>query len=427
MRLPWQKTVPAQSEVERIPPTVELPAVSNATGLKLTDIEELSAAFGIVNSLAGPVVNERTAMKVSVVYACTRLIAGAIAGLPATVYRETGNGREKDGGHPLSPLLNLQPTPTYSAALFWEFVTTSMLLRSAGYAVILRDGLGAPVELLPLPYSKVIVESKAGRLLYAVELDGVWRGFDQDDILHFPGFGFDGVRSLSVIQHGALNSVGLAIAMEQYSSEFFKNGAHQDVAIIKNSKWDPEDMENFRTAYHQTYGGIGKGKYPLTVSKGFDIKELSVNAEDAQLLESRKFQITDIARAFGLPGFMVNDTEKNTSWGTGIAETGLAFIRYTLAPHLQRFEQELNRKLFMRTPWFMEFNTAGLMRGTTKERYDAYKIALGGSNVPGWTAVNEVRRVENLPPVDDPAYDKPYMPPQGAISTINTGGNGNAQ
>lgn len=383
-------------------------AISNdATGINLSDIEELSSSLGIVNSMAGPVVNSRTATQLAIVYACTRLISGAIASLPLPIYKD-GDVREKAVGHPVSSLLNLQPTPVYSAAMYWEHVTSQMLLGGDSHALILRDGMGQPTEFLPL--NNMQPEKIDGRLVYFVELEGVWRGFDQGEVLHFPGFGFNGLKSLSVIQHAARNSIGLGIVMEQYSSQFFKDGAHQSLAIVKNGKWDAEDQENFRQAYGRVYGGMAKSNLPLTISKALEIKELSVNAADSQLLEGRKFQITDIARAFGLPGFMVNDSDRSTTWGTGMAEISLGFIRYTLQPHLNRFQQELNRKLFLNTPYFVEFNTAGLLRGTTKERYEAYGKALGGSNVPGFMAINEVRKIENLPPIHDAIYDQPYDP-----------------
>ena len=390
------------------------PALAQAAGdsaisneLKLSDIEELSQALGIVNSMAGPVVNAKTAMTLSIVYACTRLISGAIASLPLPVYQD-GDVRTKATGHPLAPLLNLQPTATYSAALFWERITAYVLLKGDAHVLIIRNGLGEITELLPIDVTHV--ENMSGRLVYFVQLDGTTRGFDQGEILHFSGFGFNGLKSLSVIQHAANNSIGLAMVMEQYSSQFFKDGAHQSLAIIKNGKWEAEDQENFRNAYNRVYGGVDKSNLPLTISKALDIKELSVNAADSQLIEGRKFQITDIARAFGLPGFMVNDSEKSTTWGTGMAEISLGFIRYTLQPHLNRFQQELNRKLFLNTPYFVEFNTAGLLRGTTQQRYEAYGKALGGSNVPGFKSINEVRKLENLPPLANPIYDQPYDP-----------------
>lgn len=409
MRLFGKKNQQINDEPVRQDPVINAPVVRNDATLTLNDIEELGDALGIVNSMAGPVVNAKTAMKLAIVYACTRLIAGAIATMPLPVFAKTASGREKDSAHPLAPLLNLQPTPLMSAAMFWETITAAMLLHGDGFAVIFRDAFGQPAEFLPVSPTAVQVEQRGNRLVYFMMIDEKWRGFDQDDILHFAGFGFNGTRSLSVVKHAAVNSIGLAMAMEHFSSDFFQNGAHQDVAVIKQGTWKPEDKAAFREAWGKTYGGIDKKKLPLTIDKSMDIKQLSVNAEDSQLLESRKFQIVDIARAFGLPSFMVNETEKSTSWGSGIAEIGLAFIRYTLQPHLVRFEQELNRKLFLRSNHFVEFNTAGLMRGTLKERNEAYKSALGGSNVPGYIAPDEVRKLENLPPLGG-VYAVPYHP-----------------
>lgn len=386
-----------------------LPVVQNES-IPVSNIEELGEALGIVSSLAGPVVNSRTSMQLSVVYACARLISGAMASMPLPIYRSEGEGRTKDSGHAVLPLLNLQPTPLMSAAMFWEFVTSSMLIEGDGFAVIMRDSLGDPVEFLPVNPTQVHVEQKNGRLLYVIYMDGVYRGFDQDDILHFAGFGFNGTRSLSVVKHAAIQSIGLAMAMEQFSADFFKSGAHQDVAIIKEGKWDKDDQENFRDAWARTYGGIQNRKKPLTIGKGLDIKQLSVNAEDSQLLGSREFENVNLCTAFGIPAWMVNQGNKLTAWGSGMAEVGLAFVRYTLTPHTNRFQQELNRKLFLRTPFFVEFNSAGLMRGTLKERNEAYKSALGGSNVPGYLAINEVRRIENYVRLENPIYDEPYDP-----------------
>lgn len=393
------------------PAAVAPPAVRNENdGRALESIEELSDIMGIVSSIAGPVVNSRTAMRVSIVYACTRLIAGAMATMPIHIFRDSPTGRARDPGHPVSALFSLQPTPLMSAAMFWEYVTASMLLEGDGFAVIMRDAFGEPTEFLPLSPLAVTVRRRGNRLLYAVQMDDGYRGFDQDDMLHFAGFGFNGERSLSVIKYAAVNSIGLNMAMEQFSGEFFRTGAHQDVAIIKDSKWDAADQEAFREAWARTYGGIGNRKKPLTIGKGLDIKQLSINAKDSQLIESRQFENLNIATAFGIPGFMVNQGEKVTAWGSGMAELGLAFIRYTMSPHIVRFEQELNRKLFLRRPEFAEFVTAGLMRGTLKERNEAYKSALGGSNVPGYMAINEVRRLENMPRIENPVYDQPYDP-----------------
>ena len=387
----------------------ELSSVKNE--IKLSDIEGMSEILGISSSISGYSVSSSSSMKVSVVFACVRLIAGAIAQMPVHVYSENGGSRARKKNIE-SHLLSVEPSPLFSAATFWEYVTAKMLLNGDGYAVILRDKNGRPEELLPINPDDIDTDKKNGRLNYYVTIENEIYGFDQDDMLHFPGFGFDGEKSLSVIQWGAKNAIGLEIAMEDYSGEFFKNGAHQSVAIHKEGKWDSKDKEDFRQSYVKTYGGVGNKKYPLVLDKTVKIQELSISPGDSQLLESREFQITDIARAFGVASFLVNQEQKTTSFGSGVGEISLSFLRYTISPHQNRFEQEINRKLFKRGNSFAEFQTGGLLRTTTKDRYEAYGKALGGSQVPGFMSQNEVRKMENLPPIDDPLYEKPYHPAQ---------------
>jgi HK97 family phage portal protein len=406
----WSDKTPAK--VERTEPVLEqFPAINNAadTSVSITDIDRMADLFGITPSIAGPVVTPKTSMKVAIVFACVRLIAGAIAQMPLHVFTNKDNGeRERDGGNIIAKLLSLQPTTMWSAATFWEYLVTCMLLHGDGFAIILRDRFGQPEEFLPISPTDTEVQEVNGRLVYYTKLNGEYRGFDQDDVLHLPGFGFNGKRSLSVIRWGALNSIGLELAMEEHSGSFFTGGTQQKVAVIKTGKWDKEQQDKFRAAWVATYGGNGNNGKPLVLDQATDIKTLSINAKDSQLLESREFQITDIARAFGLPSFMVNQEQKSTSWGSGIGEIGLSFLRFTLGPHLNRFEQEINRKLFLKGNQFAEFLTAILMRMTLKDRNEAYRQAIGGSQGPGWLAINEVRKMENLTVFPEERYNRPY-------------------
>lgn len=407
---PWSKQVSDTAIAERKEPVVSN-ALSDNEQISSTDVSRLSELFGVMPSFAGPVVTPKTSMKVSIVFACVRLISGALQQMPVHIYQQLPNGdRSRVAQHPLNSLLNLQPTAIWSAATFWEYMACSMLLHGDGFAIIIRNRNGDPQEILPISPVATMVEERDGRLVYFTQVNGKPHGFDQDDILHFPGFGFNGLRSMSVIRWGAYNSIGLELAMEQHSGEFFKNGSHQSVAVIKQGKWGEEQKEAFRRAWVATYGGIDKAKYPLVMDQSTDVKTLSLSAKDSQLLESREFQITDIARAFGLPSFLVNQEQKTTSWGTGMAEIGLAFLRFTLGPHLNRFEQELNRKFFLRSNLFAEYNTSNLMRMTLKERNEAYRQAIGGSQGPGWITQNEVRRLENLPKLSNSKYDELYDP-----------------
>lgn len=393
----------------------QAPALKNEETYTLDDVEKLSELFNIQTGIAGYSVNPKTAIKVSIVYACCRLISGAIAQMPVKVFRETSEGSREPVGGSIKGLLNLQPTPRFSAALFWEFVTTKVLLSGDAFVVILRNANGTPVEFLPVESSDVHVQAKEGRNIYSVKMQSKIFVFDQDDILHFSNFGFDGLRSPSVIRAGAANSIGIELAMEDYSADFFQNGSHQSVAITKEGRWDDEQKQSVREQWVEKYSGLANKKFPLVFDKSVGIHTLSINAKDSQLLESREFQITEIARAFGLPSFMVNQEQKTTSWGSGVSEIGQIFLRYTLMPYVQRFEQELNRKLFLRSDKFANFVTAGLVRATIKERYESYKSALGGSNVPGFLSINEVRRLEDMPRIDNPDYDKPYIPPEGGV------------
>jgi HK97 family phage portal protein len=145
---------------------------------------------------------------------------------------------------------------------------------------------------------------------------------------------------------------------------------------------------------------VGNAHLPAFIPDGGEFKEITMSAEDSQLIETRKFQVTDIARIFGLPPHMIGAQEASTSWGTGIEQQSIGFVQYTLKPHLTRIEQEVNRKLFRSPEYFAEFNVSGLLRGDIKGRNEAYKIALGGNQQPGYMTVNEVRALENLPPIE---------------------------
>lgn len=388
--------------------TTQVSNTAEQNDISVQYINSLADLFGVMPSLAGPAVTPKTSMKVSIVFACVRLIAGAIAQMPVHIFEQSEkNDKQRVPNHSLANLFNLQPTPAWSAAAFWEFIVSSMLLHGDGFAVLLRDRNGDVEEILPISPVGMNVVNNNGRLNYFFTLDGIARGFDQDDILHFPGFGFNGLKSMSVIQWGAFNSIGLELAMEQHSGEFFKSGSTQRVAVVKQGKWDETQKESFRNAWVKAYGGIENSKFPLVLDNSTDVKQLSVSAKDSQLLESREFQITDIARAFGLPSFMVNQEQKTTSWGSGIGEIGLSFLRFTLGPHLNRFEQEVNRKLFLKKPMFAEFIAANLMRLTLKDRNEAYRQAIGGSQGPGWMSIDEVRKLENLPELGG-RYALPY-------------------
>lgn len=383
-----------------------------------SDRVRMGEIFGMDSlSGAGVAITPTSAMRQSASYAATRLVSGAIAGLPLPIFERKGAERERVD-HDLWWLLNERPCPAWSASTFWEFLVAQILLRGDGVAYIVRNRAGKPTALIPWPRGQVEIQRVTyedartpARLQYYFCDGGKYFGADQDDVLHFPGFGFNGCSSMSVIQWGAQAGIGIAIQADRYAGKFFQSGGRPSLAIKSPGEFTVEQQNAFRDAWVTRYGGSpGVDAIPFFLTEGLDVKELTLSATDAQLLESRQWQVVDIARAFGVPPFMIGEMGKATYNNT--ENLGADFVKYTLAPHLKRIKDELNIKLFRTAQYFTEHNVDGLMRGDSKARSEFYKGALGGTQSPGWMVPNEVRKLENLPPVE--GGNKLYKPEPSA-------------
>lgn len=360
--------------------------------------------FAIPNN-AGVPVTESTVMNVSAVYACIQLISGAMASLPLPIYERTKTGRQRVD-HPLWWLLNEQPLPRCSASTFWRYMMTSKLLHGDGFALIKRKSAFSPeiVSITPWHPLAVNVYLNGDRLAYQfinyIGGQGIEsQMYDQDDVLHFTGVGFNGLRSVSPLRHALRNAAGIALAADKYSAEFFSASAKPEIVIkTEMAKLSAEQKDLIIDAWKSIQQG--DRTRPGVLGAGMSLQELTINAEEAQLLQSRMFQIEDIARIYGVPPFMIGHTQNTTSWGSGVEQMGIGFVKYTLSQHIVDAEQEINRKLFLTEKNFCEFNTAGLERGDIKTRNESYRIGLGRAGEPAWLTVNEVRAAENLPPKD---------------------------
>lgn len=378
------------------------PGIPTSSGTKGSELYEWLTGAGNLSS-AGPAVTERTAMSISAVYACVGLIGGALSSLPLTIYRRAEGANER-ADHEVWWLFNEQPCAAMSAAVMWEFLAWSLLLHGDAIAIIRRFAPMNPriIAIEPVHPLDVTVVRHEGRLIYTIIVDGVAQVFDQDDILHIPGLGFNGTRGLSPLRHAARQSMGTALAADEYSARFFSNGARPDYVVSVPGKMDPTAANLFRESWMARYAGVGNSHVPAILSGGGDVKALGLSPEDAQLIQTRQYNASDIARFYGVPPHMVGIVDKTSSWGTGIEQQSIGFVKYTLSRHLVKFEQEINRKVFRRSPvFFAEFVTAGLERGDYKTRNEGYRIALGRAGEPGWMTVNEVRRLDNLPPLAD--------------------------
>lgn len=368
--------------------------------------EDVLDAFGVTPGAAGITVTSTSAMRVAAVFACVQKIAGAIATLPLHTYRINGDTEERLARDDLWYKLNEQPCAMFTAASHWEMVSASQLLRGDAYAWI-RRGLNNSIrEILPMPWGCVSpIRQPDGSVRYYINLPeyGISTWLEPSEVLHFPGFGFDGIKSMSVISYAARNAVGNALAMDEYSGKFFSNGAHPSIILNAPGKMNPEQIARLQAAFAGKYAGLDNAhRIPLVLTEGLTAKEISLTAEDAQLLEARKFQVIDIARAFGVPPHMIGETSASTSWGSGIESMSRGFVTYTLQPHLVRIEQELNRKLFPRdTGRFIRFDREALIEGDSKAQADYNRAALGGPGTgQGWMTVNEIRKRKGLGPVD---------------------------
>lgn len=368
-------------------------------GAEMFDI--LTGSYGQMG--AGIPVTEHSVMAIGAVYACVSIIGGALASLPFHLYKRLAEGRERFDSD-LWWLFNESPWPTWTAASAWSFATQSIGLKGDGFWRIHRVSpfSNAIQGFEPYHPDRVFVIQEKGRNYYTVtNVNGTQETIDQDDMLHFPGIGFDGRRSITPIRAALRPAGGIALAADEFASAFFRNGARPDFALTTPGKLSQDAAQLLRTTWADRHSGPSNAHLPAVLSGGLDVKELTMSAEDAQLLSTRQFQVQDIARIFGVPPHMIGYTEKSTNWGSGIEQMSIGFVRYTLRRYIDAMAQEINRKIWPRSRiYFGEHNTDALLDGDSKAQAEYFAKALGGPGNQGWMTINEIRRLKNLKPID---------------------------
>lgn len=357
-------------------------------------------AFYMGGTTSGKAVTERTAMQMTAVYACVRILSEAIAGLPLHLYRyKDDGGKEKATDHPLYLLLHDEPNPEMSSFIFRETLMTHLLLWGNAYAQIIRNGKGEVVALYPLMPNKMTVSrDENGQLYYSYQrsTDEVPKSKNSTvilmpyDVLHIPGLGFDGLVGYSPIAM-AKNAIGLAIATEEYGSKFFANGAAPSGVL--EHPGTIKDPQKVRDSWMSQFGGSANSNKIAVLEEGLKYTPISISPEQAQFLETRKFQINEIARIFRVPPHMVGDLEKSSF--SNIEQQSLEFVKYTLDPWVVRWEQSIQRLLLKpeeKSTYFVKFNVEGLLRGDYQSRMNGYATARQN----GWMSANDIRELENL-------------------------------
>lgn len=357
-------------------------------------------SFFFGGSTAGKRVNERSAMQMTAVYSCVRILAEAVAGLPLHLYRyKEDGGKEKALDHPLYLLLHDEPNPEMSSFVFRETLMTHLLLWGNAYAQIIRNGKGEVIALYPLMPDRMTVDrDRDGKLYYeyTVSTDdtptvkGTVVRLNPSDVLHIPGLGFDGLVGYSPIAM-AKNAIGMAIACEEYGAKFFANGAAPGGVL--EHPGTIKDPGRVRESWQSTFGGSGNSNKIAVLEEGMKYTPIGISPEQAQFLETRKFQINEIARIFRVPPHMVGDLEKSSF--SNIEQQSLEFVKYTLEPWLVRWEQSIQRTLFSpeeKKGYFTKFNVEGLLRGDYASRMSGYATARQN----GWMSANDIRELENM-------------------------------
>lgn len=343
---------------------------------------------------SGQSVSVDSALRVSAVYGCVRIISEGISALPLRIYEKTDTGRQV-ANHPLNEIFQL-PNGIQTGFEMREFLASSLLLRGNQYTQKARSNRGAIGELIPLyPQHMNPDKDSSGRLVFDYQEPGAARVFSQDEIWRTAGLGSNGVTGLSPIALGR-ESIGLAMALEEHGATLFKNGTQTDKVFEMPTTLTDESFERLKKQLEQ-HQGSGNAHKPLILEGGLTTKNIGMNNEDSQFIESRKLQIADIARFYRVPLHMLNELDKATF--SNIEHQSIEFVRDTLTPWLVRLEASIYRDLLRpdeRQRYFAKHSVNALLRGDIKARYDSYSQGINA----GWLSANEVRGWEDLNTVE---------------------------
>ncbi|MBF0714953.1 phage portal protein [Gemella palaticanis] len=347
-------------------------------------------SFFIGQTSSGKRVNEKTAMQMTAVYSCVRILSETLASLPLHIYEITDLGSKKATNHYLYNLLHNEPNNEMTSFIFRETLMTHLLLWGNAYAQIIRNGKGDVLGLYPLMPDKMKVDrDENNTIFYEYTTNDGKVKLTTQDVLHIPGLGFDGLVGYSPIAM-AKNAIGMAIAAEEYGAKFFSNGATP--SGILEHPGTVKNAEILRESWTRGFSGNNSHKVAI-LEEGMKYTPISISPNEAQFLETRKFQINEIARIFRVPPHMVGDLEKSSF--SNIEQQSLEFVKYTLDPWVIRFEQAFNRRLLKdkeKSKFYIKFNLEGLLRGDYQSRMNGY--AIGRQN--GWMSANDIRKLENL-------------------------------
>jgi len=351
--------------------------------------------------------SQAQAMQLSAVFACLRLLSEAVSTLPLDTFVRQGGSRRPY--RPRPAYLDF-PQPGLSRIDYLSQVMLSLLTDGNAYILTPRDALGITRGLLVLDPCEVSLITEGKRLIRyevaGVHLDPYW------DVMHIKGMCLPGaLTGVSPIAY-ARETIGLGLAAQRFGANFFENGALPSAVIeVPKGNLSPEAAERFRDTWHGNHGGVGNAQKIGVLTEGATLNKVSIQPDDAQFLETRAFQVPDIARIYGVPPHLIADASNSTSWGTGLQEQNLAFGQFSLRPWTERIEEGHGRLLTSEglPDVFMKLNMDALLRASLKDRYDSYAVGISS----GFLTPDEARTYEDMPPLPNGA-GKDVRPPAPA-------------
>ena len=351
----------------------------------------LTGLFG--TSKTGVQVSEDNALTFSAVYAAVRIISETIASIPLNVYQADGETRVKAVGHPVQDLLAKAPNSVSSTFTFREAMASNLVLHGNAYAKIEMNAAGRPTALIPLNPMKVEVKVVDGEKVYVFDEKHTYLDYE---MLHFVGLSFNGLTGKSPLSM-AREAVAIGLAAQEYGARFYSNGANAGGVITAPGRLNTEVVKRLRESWNRAQSGLGSSHSTAILEEGMKYEKIGLDPEAAQFLQSRKFQVNEIARIFRIPPSYLADLE-NSSTRANTEQQAIQFVRDCITPYVRRMEVELNRKLFREDEpnLYAYFTMEGLMRGDQKARYEAYAVARNW----GWLSVNDIRDLENLNPIE---------------------------
>ncbi|MBD2797728.1 phage portal protein [Xenorhabdus sp. 18] len=357
---------------------------------------DLSELIGLsYDTYTGRRVSPQLAMQLTAVFSCVRVLAESVGMLPCSLYEQLERGNKRAVKERLHKLLSVKPNHYMTPQEFWELLVACLCLRGNFYAYKVK-ALGEVVELLPLDPGSVTPKLNSDWVPeYQVTFpSGESATLTQDDIWHVRIFTLDGLTGLSPIAY-ARQAIGLGLATEEHGSRLFGNGAVTSGVLQTDQKLTDEAFDRLKADFEAQHQGLVNAHKPMILEMGLKWNQISLSAEDAQFLETRKFQLEEICRIYRVPLHMVQNTDRATF--NNIENLGIGFINYSLVPYLTRIEQRINAGLVKpgkQGRFYAKFNTGALLRGDMKSRFESYATGINW----GIYSPNECRELEELNP-----------------------------